>query len=102
MFFRLIVEFCRKTSSNFLWRTVLPVFVPVLPGVRSLARSSGDLAWLLTNKQFQSVSGSFFDGRRPSPGSPDSRDKAKISRLMDVSRSLIDQTLQEKRSAAGG
>jgi hypothetical protein len=57
---------------------------------------------LITEAQLEPVSGSFFDGRRPSPGSPDSQDKAKISRLMDVSRRLIAQTLQEKRSAAGG
>ena len=92
----------RDLVQHFLWRTVLPVLAPVLPGARSLARSSGDLAWLVTEAQLKPVSGSFFDGRRPSPGSPDSRDKAKISRLMDVSRSLIDQTLQEKRSSAGG
>jgi hypothetical protein len=85
-----------------LWRWVLPGLTPVLPGVRSISRSSGDLAWLITEAQLEPCSGSFFDGRRPSPGSPDSRDKAKISRLMDVSRSLIARTLQEERSADGG
>ena len=92
----------RDLVQHFLWRMVLPVLAPVLPGVRSLARSSGDLAWLITETQLKPVSGSFFDGRRPSPGSPGSRDKAKISRLMEVSRSLITQTLQEERSTAGG
>ena len=83
-------------------RMVLPVLAPVLPGVLSLARSSGDLAWLITEAQLKPDSGSFFEGRRPSPGSPNSRDKAKISRLMDVSRSLIARTLQEERSRAAG
>ena len=79
----------RDLVQHFLWRTVLPVLAPVL-------------AWLITETQLKPVSGSFFDGRRPSPGSPGSRDKAKISRLMEVSRSLITQTLQEERSTAGG
>jgi NAD(P)-dependent dehydrogenase (short-subunit alcohol dehydrogenase family) len=92
----------RDILQHLLWRWLLPLLVPVLPGVRSVSRSSGDLAWLITEAQLEPVSGSFFDGRRPSPGSPDSQDKAKISRLMDVSRRLIAQTLQEKRSAAGG
>jgi NAD(P)-dependent dehydrogenase (short-subunit alcohol dehydrogenase family) len=92
----------RDALQRYLWRTLLPALAPVLPGVRSVSRSSGDLVWLITEAQLKPVSGSFFDGRRPSPGSPDSRDKAKISRLMDVSRSLIAQALQEERSAAGG
>jgi NAD(P)-dependent dehydrogenase (short-subunit alcohol dehydrogenase family) len=92
----------RSALQRYLWRSLLPALAPVLPGVRSISRSSWDLAWLVTEAQLKPVSGSFFDGRRPSPGSPDSRDKAKISRLMDVSRSLIAQTLQEERSVAGG
>ena len=92
----------RDILQHLLWRWVLPGLTPVLPGVRSISRSSGDLAWLITEAQLEAVSGSFYDGRRPSPGSPDSRDKAKISRLMDVSRSLIARTLQEECSAAGG
>ena len=92
----------RDILQRVMWRWLLPVLAPVLPGVRSVSRSSGDLTWLITEAQLEPVSGSFFDGRHPSPGSPNSRDKAKISRLMDVSRSLIAQTLQEERSAAGG
>jgi NAD(P)-dependent dehydrogenase (short-subunit alcohol dehydrogenase family) len=91
----------RDVLQHIAWRWLLPVLAPVLPGVRSLARSSGDLVWLTTEAQFQGVSGSFFDGRRPRPGSRDSRDKAKISRLMDVSRSLITTALQQERSEVG-
>ena len=92
----------RDILQHLMWRWLLPVLAPVLPGVRSLARSSGDLVWLITEAQLEPVSGSFFDGRQPSPGSPDSRDKAKIARLMEVSRGLIAQTLQAERRAVGG
>jgi NAD(P)-dependent dehydrogenase (short-subunit alcohol dehydrogenase family) len=85
----------RDVLQHFAWRWLLPVLAPVLPGVRSLAWSSSDLAWLITEAQFYPVSGSFFDGVKPRRGSPDSRDKAKISRLMEVSRSLIAQKLQD-------
>ena len=92
----------RDILQHIAWRWLLPVLAPVLPGVRSLARSSGDLEWLITEAEFQTISGSFFDGRRPSPGSPDSRDKAKVSRLMEVSRSLISHMLQEEGNAVEG
>jgi NAD(P)-dependent dehydrogenase (short-subunit alcohol dehydrogenase family) len=91
----------RSALQRYLWGTVLPMVAPALPGVRSVEQSSSDLVWLLTEARLEPVSGSFFDGRRLRPGSSDSRDKAKVSRLMDVSRSLIAQTLKEERSAVG-
>jgi len=91
----------RDILQRCMWRWLLPAFAPVLPGVRSVTRSSGDLVWLLTQAPLKPVSGSFFDGRQPSAGSPDSCDRAKISRLMDVSRDLIAQTLQGEYCAAG-
>ena len=50
----------RDILQHIMWRWLLPVLTPVLPGARSLARSSGDLAWLITEAQFQRISGSLF------------------------------------------
>lgn len=83
----------RNGLQRYLWRTLFPLLTPILPGARSIARSAGDLAWLLTAADLAPISGSYVDGRQVKPGSPDSRDKAKIARMMLVSRRLIAEVL---------
>lgn len=90
----------RNAVQVYLWGTLLPLLSHVLPWARTLAQSSGDLAWLLTKADLKAVSGSYFDGRRAQPGSADSRDPAKIDRLMVVSRQLIADALSKTASTA--
>lgn len=91
----------RNGLQRYLWRTLMPALTPLLPGARSVSHSSGDLAWLIAEAPLLPLSGSYFDGRRNRPGSDDSRDPAKIARLMQVSRELIARTLQPERTAMG-
>lgn len=75
------------------WKYVLPLLTPVLPWARSMGQSASDLAWLLTAADASSLSGQYINGRAIEPGSPDSRDLAKIARLVSVSRQLIAESL---------
>lgn len=84
----------RNALQRYLWRTLMPVLAPVLPGVRHLETSAGDLAWLIGSADLRYRSGTYFDGRRAADGSPESRDEAKIARLMQASRALIVRTLE--------
>jgi NAD(P)-dependent dehydrogenase (short-subunit alcohol dehydrogenase family) len=79
----------RDALQKFLWRTVAPVLAPVIPGMRHLDKSAGDLAWLLCDAYLKPASGSYFDGRKPILGSVDSRDPEKIRQVMQVSRELV-------------
>ena len=90
----------RNGLQRYLWRTLFPLLTPVLPGARSIARSAGDLAWLLTKADLAKASGAYFDGRKIVPGSPDSRHPAKIARMMQVSRELIAGALQQEAPVA--
>lgn len=90
----------RNGLQRYLWRTLFPLLTPILPGARSIARSGGDLAWLLTEADLRKVSGAYFDSRTVLPGSPDSRDPEKIARMMQVSRELIAGALQQGAAAA--
>jgi NAD(P)-dependent dehydrogenase (short-subunit alcohol dehydrogenase family) len=77
------------------WKYIMPALAPVLPGARSLTRSSSDLFWLLTEADAKPLSGSYVDGRRPQPGSEESRDRAKIARTIEVATCLINERLRE-------
>ena len=88
----------RNVVQRYLWRTLMPVLSHVLPGVRHIERSAGDLAWLVGEASLAGASGAYFDGRTLQPGSAESRDAAKIARVMEVSRALIADRLAPERS----
>jgi NAD(P)-dependent dehydrogenase (short-subunit alcohol dehydrogenase family) len=71
------------------WRHIMPALVPILPGARSIERSSRDLLWLITKVDAHSISGSYVDGREVQTGSKESSDWTKIARTVQVARSLI-------------
>lgn len=75
------------------WKHLLPPFAPILPGARTIERAASDLVWLLTEADVSSLSGQYVDGRLPQPGSPDSRDPAKIARTVEVARVLLERHL---------
>lgn len=75
------------------FKYLLPVLAPVVPGARLLSRSSGDLLWLLTEADAQSLSGQYIDGRVPQPGSSESSDPVKIARMIEVAHDLIGRHL---------
>jgi NAD(P)-dependent dehydrogenase (short-subunit alcohol dehydrogenase family) len=89
----------RDALQKFLWRHVAPVLAPIIPGMRHIDRSAGDLTWLLCDAYLKPASGSYFDGRRPVPGSKDSRDPDKIEQVMRVSRELIAKALAKPKAA---
>jgi NAD(P)-dependent dehydrogenase (short-subunit alcohol dehydrogenase family) len=83
----------RNWLQQLAWRHVMPVLAPILPGARALDQSASDLLWLLTEADAQSLSGQYVDGRAPQPGSPESRDQAKIRRAIEVANILLDRVL---------
>ena len=76
------------------WKYIMPVLAPVLPGARTMARSAGDLLWLLTEADAASMHGQYVNGRTPEPGSADSRDMGKIDSVIAVSRRLVSTRLE--------
>ena len=89
----------RNWMQRLGWKYVMPPLSPILPGIRSLKRSATDLLWLLTEADTQSMSGKYVDGRQVRPGSPESRDPAKIERSVEVAKWLINERLYNKLSA---
>jgi protochlorophyllide reductase len=81
----------RNWLQRTLWKHVLPRVAPIVPGARTVERSAGDLVWLLTEANFGTISGKYIDGRRPCPGSAESRDWDKIERMAAVSRALLEK-----------
>ena len=79
----------------------MPLVSRFLPGTRSLEQSSGDLLWLLTDADTQSMSGNYVDGREIKPGSLESRDRVKIARAAAVANWLIDDRLGKNRGSKG-
>ena len=71
------------------WKYVMPLLTPVLPGARSLKKSASDLLWLLTEADARSLSGQYIDGRTAQSGSEESRDAAKIARVVEVAHMLL-------------
>lgn len=90
----------RDALQKFLWRTVAPVLAPIIPGMRHINQSAGDLAWLLCEAYLKPATGSYFDGRRPVPGSKDSRDPDKIEQVMRISRDLVARVVKPRAPAA--
>jgi hypothetical protein len=79
------------------WKYVMPLVSPILPGARSIKRSSGDLLWLLTDANTQTMSGKYVDGREIRLGSLESQDLAKIARSVEVAMWLLNERLYNKR-----
>jgi len=79
----------RHTLQQLGWKYVLPLLTPLLPGARSLKRSASDLLWLMTEAEGRCLSGHYVDGRVAQPGSAESRDEAKIARVVEVGHSLL-------------
>lgn len=71
------------------WTYVLPVLSPLVPGMRSIARSSSDLLWLLRDAPAEQVSGQYVNGREVMRGSDESHDRVKIDSLMEFSLDLL-------------
>lgn len=90
----------RNALQRYLWRTLAPALAPLVPGMRHVNRSASDLAALLCDVSPKLITGSYYDGRQPDPGSPDSRDPAKIAHLMQVSRELISRAMGAERTLA--
>lgn len=90
-------------ERNFLqilgWKYIMTGLAPILPGTRTLERSAGDLLWLLTDADARAMTGCYVDGRLVAPGSPDSRDAAKIAAVVRETHAIIDETLA--RNAGG-
>ncbi|MFM9849928.1 MAG: SDR family NAD(P)-dependent oxidoreductase [Hyphomicrobiaceae bacterium] len=93
----------RNVVQQWLWKRLLPLLAPALPGVRSIDRSAADLLWLLTEADTFGHGGAYINGTREEPGSAESRDASKIARMRAVSERLIGQARQgrTKKRAAG-
>ena len=76
------------------WKYLMPLFVPILPGARGLGQSAGDLLWLISEADAARLSGQYVDGRVPRPGSRESHDPAKITRAMEVARTILDRLVE--------
>ncbi len=81
----------RNVVQQWLWKTVLPLVAPVVPGMRSMERSASDLVWLLTAADTFGHSGAYINGTREEAGSAESRDASKIARMRAGSERLIDE-----------
>jgi hypothetical protein len=79
----------RNSLQQLGWKYILPLLTPLLPGARSLKRSASDLLWVMTEAEGQCLSGQYVDGRVAQPGSAESRDEAKIARVVEVGHSLL-------------
>jgi protochlorophyllide reductase len=76
------------------WKYVMPLLTPLLPGARSLEKSAADLLWLLIEADARSLSGQYVDGRTVQSGSGESRDEAKIARVIEVGHLLLATVLR--------
>jgi hypothetical protein len=79
----------RNAVQQWLWRNVLPLAAPLVPGMRSMERSASDLIWLLTEAETFGRGGAYINGMREERGSDESRDASKIARMRAVSERLI-------------
>ena len=68
---------------------ISPLLVRAVPGVRSVAQSASDLAWLVTAERPGTASGLYFVRRRPVRTSAESYDRARAAELWDVSDELV-------------
>lgn len=81
----------RNVMQILAWKYVMPAVAPILPGVRSVERSAGDLAWLLTEADARALSGCYVNGRKVEAGSADSRDPEKIAMTVAFTRRLLSE-----------
>jgi protochlorophyllide reductase len=72
-----------------LYARIAPAMIRTLPGVRSVARSAGDLAWLVNSPDVAGVSGAYFAGRKQRNSSPESYDQTRAAELWNVSEELV-------------
>jgi NAD(P)-dependent dehydrogenase (short-subunit alcohol dehydrogenase family) len=87
----------RNVLQQWLWKYVLPLAAPILPGMRSMERSASDLVWLLTQADTSGHGGAYINGTREEPGSAESRDASKIARMRAVSERLIAQARSQRQ-----
>lgn len=71
------------------WRYIMQPLAGLLPGTRTVETSAGDLVWLVEDAPGATIHGQYVNGRVVEPGSVESRDEAKIGRMIDVSRALL-------------
>ena len=90
----------RNVVQQWLWKRLLPLLAPVLPGVRSIDRSAADLVWLLTEADIYGSCGAYMNGAQEEPGSAESRDASKIARMRAVSERLIAQARLQQQAKA--
>jgi NAD(P)-dependent dehydrogenase (short-subunit alcohol dehydrogenase family) len=79
----------RNSLQQLGWKYVMPLLTPILPGTRSLRKSASDLLWLMTEADGRSLSGHYVNGRVAQPGSEESRDEAKMARVVEVGHSPL-------------
>ncbi len=72
-----------------LYERLTPLLVRAVPGARSVARSAGDLAWLVTAPEPAEVTGRYFSGRRPRKTSKESYDRERAAALWRDSEELV-------------
>ena len=92
----------RHTLQQLGWKYVLPLLTPLLPGARSLKRSASDLLWLMTEAEGRCLSGHYVDGRVAQPGSAESREEAKIARVVEVGHSLLATIMRQAGPGGAG
>jgi len=84
----------RNILQILAWKYLLPALAPILPGARSIARSGGDLLWLVTEANAVALRGQYVNGRHVEPGSAESRDRTRIDAVAGTSRALIARNRQ--------
>lgn len=83
----------RNMLQILLWKRLMTLLAPILPGARTIERSAGDLFWLLTDANAAAMTGCYVNGRTVEPGSDESNDPVKIAEVVEVSRQLLSEKL---------
>lgn len=84
----------RNALQILLWKRLMTLLAPVLPGARTLDRSAADLLWLITDANAAAMTGCYVNGRTVEAGSPESNDPSKIAEVIEVSRQLLTEKLE--------
>ena len=67
--------------ARFAWNSILPLLRFVRPGVRTTRQSGADLARLVASEPPGRTSGTYWDGSKPIPSSPESYSRERAAEL---------------------